>query len=140
MSHGLKTLPDVVLDRKPRMADFAVWVTACEGALWKKRTFMAAYTGNIQEAAETVLENDQVAAVLRTYMDETPQFAGTATELLEALNGVATEPQQKAKAGRSALPSWEDPAPDRPAAAQGRDRRLIPRAREPPEEDHHRSS
>ena len=66
VSHGLKTLPDVVLDRKPRMADFAVWVTACEGALWKKGTFMAAYTGNIQESVETVLENDEVAAVLRT--------------------------------------------------------------------------
>jgi hypothetical protein len=97
VSHGLKTLPDVVLDRKPRMADFAVWVTACEGALWKKGTFMAAYTGNIQEAVETVLENDQVAAVLRTYMDETPQFAGTASKLLEALNGIATEAQQKTK-------------------------------------------
>jgi hypothetical protein len=97
VSHGLKTLPDVVLDRKPRMADFAVWVTACEGALWKKGTFMAAYTGNIQEAVETVLENDQVAAVLRTYMDKTPQFAGTASKLLEALNGIATEAQQKTK-------------------------------------------
>src|SRR5262245_27613663 len=33
VSHGLKALPDVKLDRKPRMADFAQWVTACEGAL-----------------------------------------------------------------------------------------------------------
>ena len=39
-------------------------MTACEGALWKKGTFMAAYTGNIQEAVETVLETDQVAAVV----------------------------------------------------------------------------
>src|SRR5262249_45976350 len=84
VSHGLKTLPDVVLDRKPRMADFAVWVTACEGALWNKGTFMAAYTGNIQEAVETVLDNDQVAAVLREYVDTMSQFAGTATELLKA--------------------------------------------------------
>src|SRR5262249_49333381 len=97
VSHGLKTLPDVVLDRKPRMADFAVWVTACEGALWKKGTFMAAYTGNIQEGVETVLENDQVAAVLRAYIDETPQFAGSASKLLEVLNGIATEAQQKTK-------------------------------------------
>src|SRR5262249_54454418 len=97
VSHGLKTLPDVVLDRKPRMADFAVWVTACEGALWKKGTFMAAYTGNIQEAVETVLEAEQVATILRAYMDTTPQFAGTATELLKALNDVASETQQKAK-------------------------------------------
>jgi hypothetical protein len=58
---------------------------------------MVAYTGNIQEAVETVLENDQVAAVLRTYMDKTRQFAGTASKLLEALNGIATEAQQKTK-------------------------------------------
>src|SRR5262245_20547318 len=98
VSHGLKTLPDVKLDRKPRMADFAQWVTACEGALWAKGTFMAAYTGNIEEAVETVLENDQVAAVLRTYMDMMPDgFTGTAADLLGALNAVASETQQKAK-------------------------------------------
>src|SRR5262245_23625271 len=64
VSHGVRTLPDVKLDRKPRMADFAIWVTACEGALWNKGTFIAAYTGNIEEAVETVLENDEVAIVL----------------------------------------------------------------------------
>jgi hypothetical protein len=98
VSQGLKALPDVVLDRKPRMADFAVWVTACEGAIWKKGTFMAAYTGNIREAVETVLENDQVAAVLRTYIDKTSDgFTGIAADLLIALNKVASETQQKAK-------------------------------------------
>jgi hypothetical protein len=116
VSHGLKTLPDVVLDRKPRMADFAVWVTACEGALWKKGAFLAAYTGNIEEAVETVLENDQVAAVLRTYMDITPDgFTGTAADLLKALNGVATEIQQKAK-------GW----PKSPAVLGSRLRRIAP--------------
>ena len=115
VSHGLKTLSDVVLDRKPRMADFAVWVTACEGALWKEGTFMAAYTGNIQEAVETVLEAEQVATILRAYIDTTPQFAGTATELLKALNDVASETQQKAK-------GW----PKSPAVLAKRLRRIAP--------------
>jgi Toprim-like len=98
VSHGLKTLPDVKLDRKPRMADFAQWVTACEGALWAKGTFMAAYTGNIEEAIETVLENDQVAAVLRTYIDMEPDgFTGTAADFLNALNAVASETQQNTR-------------------------------------------
>jgi hypothetical protein len=98
VSHGVKTLPDVKLDRKPRMADFAVWVTACEGALWNKGTFTAAYTGNIEEAVETVLENDEVAIALRKYVEMTPEgFTGRASDLLKALNGVATETQQKAK-------------------------------------------
>ena len=85
------------LDRKPRMADFAVWVSACEGALWKNGTFMAAYTANITEAIETVLEADQVATVLRSYMDATSKFEGTASDMLKALNGIAPETQQKAK-------------------------------------------
>ena len=116
VSHGLTTLPDVKLDRKPRMADFAQWVTACEGALWAKGTFMAAYTGNIEEADETVLENDQVAAVLRTYMDMTPDgFTGTAADLLKALNDIASETQQKVK-------GW----PKRPAGLGSLLRRITP--------------
>ncbi|MBV9832942.1 MAG: hypothetical protein JO055_00960, partial [Alphaproteobacteria bacterium] len=34
LSHGLKHLPSTTLPRLPRMADFALWATACEGALF----------------------------------------------------------------------------------------------------------
>jgi hypothetical protein len=44
--HGLRTLPHTRLDRLPRMADFALWATACETALWPAGTFMAAYSGS----------------------------------------------------------------------------------------------
>jgi hypothetical protein len=97
ISYGLKALPDVKLDRKPRMADFAVWIAACEGALWEKGAFMAAYTSNIEEAIEVVLEADQVATALRSYMEKNPEFVGTASELLQALNTIVPESQQKAK-------------------------------------------
>jgi hypothetical protein len=97
VSHGLKALPDVKLDRKPRMADFAVWATACEGALWPKGTFMAAYIGNIAEAVAIVLEDDQIATSLRRYMDLKAEFSGTATDLLNALNSIVPETQQKEK-------------------------------------------
>jgi hypothetical protein len=97
VSHGLRALPHVKLDRKPRMADFAVWATACEGALWPKGTFLAAYTGNIAEAVEIVLEGDQIATSLRRYIDLKAGFSGTATDLLNALNSIVPETQQKAK-------------------------------------------
>ena len=97
VSHGLKTLPNVKLDSLPRMADFAVWVTACEGALWKPGTFMAAYTTNIQEAVEVVLDADQVATELRSYMDLHTEFKGSASDLLKALNGITPDAQQKDK-------------------------------------------
>jgi hypothetical protein len=34
---GLKRLPDTHLPKLPRMADFALWATACETALWPTR-------------------------------------------------------------------------------------------------------
>ena len=34
VAHGLRTLPRVRLERLPRMADFAIWATACETAFW----------------------------------------------------------------------------------------------------------
>jgi hypothetical protein len=97
ISHGLKTLPYVKLDSKPRMADFAVWIVACEGVLWEQGTFVAAYGGNIEEAIEVVLEADQVATVLRSYIEKNSKFSGNASELLEALNGIVPESQRKAK-------------------------------------------
>jgi hypothetical protein len=97
VSHGLRVLPDVELDCLPRMADAAMWIVACEGALWPKGTFMAAYTNNVTEATETVLADEPVAIALRKYMKETSSFEGTATDLLKALNTVVTETHQKEK-------------------------------------------
>ena len=110
-----KTLPDVQLDRLPRMADFAAWITACEGALWKRGTFMAAYVTNIEEAVEVVLDADQVATVLRSYMDLHIEFQGTASDLLKALNEIIPDAQRKAK-------GW----PKRPNTLAGILRRIAP--------------
>jgi hypothetical protein len=40
VAHGLRALPTTRLDEMPRMADFAVWATACEGAFWPEGTFV----------------------------------------------------------------------------------------------------
>ncbi len=47
---GLRRLPETRLDKLPRMADFALWATACETALWPAGTFWSAYCGNRDEA------------------------------------------------------------------------------------------
>jgi len=39
--HGLRRLSRVQLERSPRMADFALWATACETAFWPAGTFCA---------------------------------------------------------------------------------------------------
>jgi hypothetical protein len=95
---GLQLLPDVKLTRKPRMADFAKWVVACEPELpWTLGTFMRAYEGNRAEAVETMLESDSVVVALRAFLSERNEWKGTAGDLLKALNTTATEETRKAK-------------------------------------------
>jgi hypothetical protein len=98
VSFGLKQLPHVKLARLPRMADFAKWATACEPALWKSGTFIAAYDANRMEAIETVIEADPVATGLREFMTVRTEWAGTASELLNSLSLVVSEPERRGKA------------------------------------------
>ena len=73
------------LPRLPRMADFALWATACEPALWPADTFWSAYSGNRDEAVEGVIESDPVAAAVRTMILARTVWTGTASDLLVAL-------------------------------------------------------
>ena len=74
ISSGLRKLPETRLEGLPRLADFALWATACEGALWPTGTFMAAYSGNRDEAVESVIESDSVAAAVRALMAERTEW------------------------------------------------------------------
>jgi len=116
VAHGLTRLPDTVLPRLPRMADFAVWATACETALWPAGTFWSAYCENRDEAVESVLDADPVAAAVRTMMAEAQRtvWTGTASDLLGVLEEAAGERIAKAK-------TW----PDSPRALAGRLRRAA---------------
>jgi hypothetical protein len=111
---GLKRLPETHLPRLPRMADFALWATACETALWPAGTFWAAYCGNRDEAVEGVIEADPIAAAVRALMAAQTEWTGTASELLGALAEQAGERVAKAK-------TW----PDNPRALAGRLRRAA---------------
>ena len=95
--HGLRELPRVRLDRLPRMADFAIWATACEGALWPAGTFMTAYAGNREEAVESVLAADPVAEAVRELMGDKTIWNGTASDLLGALGEKTAEVVRKNK-------------------------------------------
>jgi hypothetical protein len=87
--HGLRELPKTKLKHKPRMADFALWVTACEGALCLPCTFDEAYSKNRSDAIETVIDADPVADAVRTLMRKHPEWIGTATRLLKVLGDIA---------------------------------------------------
>src|SRR5262249_3186569 len=93
ISAALRNESRVKLDRLPRMADFAVWVTAAESALgWKAGTFLAAYKGNRTEANELALEVSPVTAVVKTLIEkENTAWEGTARELLTVLSTLMPE-------------------------------------------------
>src|SRR5262245_63015562 len=62
-AHGLRRLPHVRLKRLPRMADFALWATACESAFRPAGTLEAAYSNNRRAAIENIVDADPVAAL-----------------------------------------------------------------------------
>ena len=102
------------LEKLPRMADFALWATACETALWPAGTFWSAYCGNRDEAVEGVIDADPIAAAVRAVMTTRTEWTGTASDLLGALGEVAGERVAKSK-------TW----PDSPRALSGRLRRAA---------------
>jgi hypothetical protein len=114
VAKGLAMLPQTRLDKLPRMADFALWATACETALWTAGTFWSAYCGNRDEAVEGVIDADPIAAAVRAVMTTRTEWTGTASELLGALAEQAGERVAKSKA-------W----PDSPRALAGRLRRAA---------------
>jgi hypothetical protein len=111
---GLKRLPETHLPKLPRMADFALWATACETALWPAGTFWSAYCENRDEAVEGVIDADPIAAGVRAVMATRTEWAGTASDLLGALAEMAGERVASAK-------TW----PDSPRALAGRLRRAA---------------
>jgi hypothetical protein len=81
---GLQKLPQIRLQKPPRMADFALWVTACETVFWPQGTFMRAYEANRQAGIDSIIEADPVATLVREVMAERGTWAGQASDLLQA--------------------------------------------------------
>jgi hypothetical protein len=80
---GLRAMGRVHLDWLPRMADFALWATACEAALWPAGTFARAYVANRKAAIESVIEADPIANCVRALMVERSMWTGSASDLLQ---------------------------------------------------------
>jgi hypothetical protein len=114
VAKGLAELPRTKLDKLPRMADFALWATACETALWPQGTFWSAYCRNRDDAVEGVIDADPIAAAVRAVMTTRTEWTGTASELLGALAEMVGERVAKSK-------TW----PDSPRALAGRLRRAA---------------
>jgi len=97
VSTVIRNLPNTHLDAMPRMADFALWVTAAAPALgWKSDTFLNAYTRNRASTHEFVVEASPFAATLITYIKtQRKPWEGRSQDLLTALNAQAPEETRK---------------------------------------------
>jgi hypothetical protein len=112
MSYGLRAIGRVQLDALPRMADFALWITACEPALWPAGTFARAYAANRRAAIDNIIEADPVASRIRAIMAKRTIWTGSASDLLVLCS-------QDAREGISSGSGWAK----NPRAIAGRLRR-----------------
>ncbi len=135
LSRGLRDLSTTKLDALPRMADFALWVAACEPALWPDGVgaFERAYRENRATGQRDMLDTDAIAAAVISFaengcpsLDERGDpvapdgpWRGTAKELLTLLRGHTDEDALRDK-------RW----PRTPRALSGRLRRLAPALRQ----------
>jgi hypothetical protein len=82
----------------PRLADFAIWVSAAEPSLdWPSGSFLAAYRDNRQGAIEAAVEDSLIARHVIEIAKEHRTWSGTATELLADLNERADEQMQRSR-------------------------------------------
>jgi hypothetical protein len=100
VSAALRNADEVHLERKPRMADFAVRATAMEDAFgWEPGSFVEVYESNRQQASETLLANEPIADAIEKFLgDGQSVCSGTATELLQMLGYYVNDAVKRSRA------------------------------------------
>jgi hypothetical protein len=92
-STALRRVELVVLERRPRMVDFAKWCTAAETSFgWKDGTFLAAYMRNRADAQAIAIESSAVGQPVMALMESRETWQGSAGELLDLLESSHTAP------------------------------------------------
>jgi len=115
----MKNLPNVKLDGFPRMADFAEWVVAAEPVFGNARaTFLDAYTENRESVNEFAIESSIIAGPLLALVNDRAEWAGTATELMDAFDQIVGEKPAKQR-------DW----PKKSNVLSGQLRRIAPNLR-----------
>ena len=91
---GLGNLPQVKLERPPRLADFALWVNACEEALgMKPGEAVTACWANSAEARDLALEASPLYGPLAELARE--GFTGTVAELHARLDSMVSDAMRR---------------------------------------------
>ena len=80
----------------PRMADFAVWSSACESAYWSTGHFLNAFNSMSAASNRSVIEASTVGRAIIALMDTTTQWRGTMSELQIGLEALASDLDRRA--------------------------------------------
>jgi len=94
ISMALKNIDNTRLVSLPRMADFALWISAAEPALpWEPGQFMEVYAENRSQVIECAIESDVVGSTVRDWMStmSAKHWEGTAGVLKATLEEFADE-------------------------------------------------
>jgi hypothetical protein len=87
LSVAIRNFPNTRLDRLPRMADVARFVTAAEEGLgWNVGRFVEVYEDYRRTARINALEASNVGTAILVLMEKMPTWEGTASELITALD------------------------------------------------------
>ena len=81
----MRNLPNTDPPQLPRMADFARVLAALDALDALDGSLFETYVSQETRIAETVIDSDIVADAIRTFMNQRPNWIGTATELLDEL-------------------------------------------------------
>lgn len=96
VSMAIRNIESTSLDRLPRMADFALWVTAAEPALpWKSGDFIKTYDEKRAQTVRDSVESQPVGAAILKLMDDRDTWEGTPGELLAELESLTDERTKK---------------------------------------------
>jgi putative DNA primase/helicase len=102
VSAGLRRLPDIKIEKPPRMADFAEWGEACSAGFgWEPGEFLSAYRENMREVVAGAADASPLVPVIETLLGlfggYGPEgFDGTAHELLAKLRQQCPDAVQRA--------------------------------------------
>jgi hypothetical protein len=90
-STALRRLPDINLQSRPRMADFAEWIEAASPALgWEPGEFLSIYAEQRDNAVSIELEASPVASALLAYLGEYESI-GAKDSYGNAIDGLSAE-------------------------------------------------
>jgi len=95
---GLKHVDSIKLDVLPRMADAAIWITACEREIDLNGEFNISHSHNQLNAIESSIEASPVGTAILNLIGDDTRWIGTPTELYDKLECLSSPRQVKSKA------------------------------------------